>query len=451
VSHPPSSASGALSLVADRAPDLHHFLPLTEMYERLDRLMEHHPQHVAVSTLGSSRNGTDIRCYTIGHGAQHAVWYAGPHANEPVGGNTILYLAESWCADAALRDALDWTMHLIPCIDPDGYELNSGWLSGPFTTSHYHQSMYRPAMDEWPDWGLPVDQAGLTRDALLPEAQALQRLLDDVQPRFVYSLHNGEIGGGFFYVSKDLVAVGDQLQRLLEEAGLPFESALASFGTPGVEPLQPGVFLTLRTELIFEAIASSGHPDPSSLLTHGDLATCYAERRGSATLLSELPYWSFKALPEQPAGITLQEVVTDTAATVAAFGSWLDGAVRELPAGDDPLYRSLVSAAAFLLQTAAGMEQIAASDPSMGQVATAEEVATYRYMLGIAWPQRHRGTLLRLLNEVEGHEALRRKTSRDFEDADAELSAVLREPFDPGLLAQTQARAGLVAQAQLSL
>ena len=58
-------------------------------------------------------------------------------------------------------------------------------------------------------------------DRTLPETAALMRLMDEVEPSLVCSLHNGEHHGAFFYVNRDDPALARELAELPGLQGLP--------------------------------------------------------------------------------------------------------------------------------------------------------------------------------------------------------------------------------------
>src|SRR5437764_8107433 len=185
----------------------------------LVELVDRYPALISRRELGHSRQGRRISCYTIAGGRRTSIWCAGPHANEVIGANSVVYLAERLCEDDALRARLGWTTVIVPCIDPDGAALNEGWLAGPFTPRAYHRNFYRPPGDEWPEADMPLSYKNLERPTTLPEGVILRDLIDELKPDFMYALHNGEIGGTVCFLSDSRAQLAKQLAQLTTELG----------------------------------------------------------------------------------------------------------------------------------------------------------------------------------------------------------------------------------------
>src|SRR5438045_3491636 len=83
---------GHLDLLLRRPPDFEGYLGAAELEERAEKLAASYPQVVRRREIGRSRQGRPISALGIGSGRCRTLWYAGPHANEPLGGNTVIYL-----------------------------------------------------------------------------------------------------------------------------------------------------------------------------------------------------------------------------------------------------------------------------------------------------------------------------------------------------------------------
>jgi len=236
--------------------------------------------------IGTSRAGSPIGCLSIGDGPD-AVVFGLPHPNEPVGGLTALHLAGRLAADPDLRARLGLRWHVVACIDPDGLRLNEGWLRGPFTRSHYLRHFYRPAGDEQIEWTFPVDHKQAYFDAAPPETQALMRLIDRVQPVLMGSLHNAELGGAYYYLTRPEEKLHPVLQELPERFGIPLDRGEPESPTSPV--YADGIYGAMSLVQIYDAAEAAGDPLP---LGAGDTSDSYAARYGTLTIVSEVPYWS---------------------------------------------------------------------------------------------------------------------------------------------------------------
>ncbi|MGH8968067.1 MAG: M14 family zinc carboxypeptidase, partial [Actinomycetes bacterium] len=200
---------------------------------------------------------------------------------------TSSHLAHTLVEDPDRLAATGYTWHIVGCIDPDGMRLNEGWLSGPFTRSHYGRHFYRPAPDEQVEWTFPFAYKDSYFDAMLPETVALMRLIDDTRPAFMCSLHNGEFGGVYYYLSSPEPPLYDTLQAIPRAVGLALDT-----GEPEVayaEEFADGIFSMIRNEDAYEFMLGAGlDPQPPAGTSSAD----YASKYDTLTLVSEVPYWT---------------------------------------------------------------------------------------------------------------------------------------------------------------
>jgi len=80
-------------------------------------------------------------------------------------------------------------------IDPDGARPNEVWFAGTMTPKHYARNFYRPAGHEQVEWTFPNSYKTNYFDRTLPGTKALMRVMDDLKPALVVSLHNAGFGG----------------------------------------------------------------------------------------------------------------------------------------------------------------------------------------------------------------------------------------------------------------
>ncbi|GGU47484.1 M14 family zinc carboxypeptidase [Streptomyces daghestanicus] len=246
-------------------------------------LAARHPRRARLRRVGTSRAGEPLLLLTLGHGSRQVLVVAGPHANEPVGGATVLRLAERVLADARLTEGADATWNLLLCLDPDGLRRNEGWLSGPYTIGHYVRHFFRPCFLEQPEW-LPD---GADR-AALPETRALLALQDELRPFLQCSLHGADVGGGFAELTHDLPGLARRLAHASVRLGIPRE--LGSYDAlywpvlgPAVYRIPPPRRSTL-TAAITEAAVDSTWTRP--------------RHHGTVTAVVEAPMWAVDAVAD---------------------------------------------------------------------------------------------------------------------------------------------------------
>ncbi|WP_329001696.1 M14 family zinc carboxypeptidase [Kribbella sp. NBC_00709] len=289
------ATNGPLQAILERAhriPGLTHFPGVDEITRRLDALAAEHPDLVTRRRIGTSRLGDPITMYSIGTGPDEALVYAGVHPNEPIGFWTAIRLAEDLCADEELRTGCRW--NIIGCIDPDGTRLNEGWFDGPFNRVHCLEHFYRPAPAEQVEWSFPFQYKTAYFDQVMPEAFALMRVIDELKPTVAVSLHNTELGGVYYYVTKELEGFVAELHAIAASFGLPLE--LGEAETPVARPLGPAVYEMISAKATYDYTESLGMTPYSS---SGGSSAEYAERHGTVSLVAELPYWTHPANDDQ--------------------------------------------------------------------------------------------------------------------------------------------------------
>ncbi len=255
-------------------PPLLHYPTVDELGAHAAALVARHPGRARLRRVGTSREGIPLRLLSVGRGGRHALVVAGPHANEPVGGATVLRLAERVLADRRLSEDVDTAWHLLLCLDPDGARRNESWLAGPYTLGHYFRNFFRPAFLEQPEW-LPEGADG----AVLPETRALLDVQDELRPFFQCSLHGVDVGGGFVELTRDLPGLAERVARIAARLGVPREL---------------GPYDTLYWPALGPAVYRVPPPNP------GDLAAAITEAAVESTWFHPHPYGTVTAIVEAP-------------------------------------------------------------------------------------------------------------------------------------------------------
>ncbi|MGA5897252.1 M14 family zinc carboxypeptidase [Streptomyces venetus] len=253
------------------------------MGARAAALVARHPRDARLRRVGTSRAGTPMWLLSVGHGGRQALVVAGPHPNEPVGGATVLRLAERALADPRLTEGADATWNLLLCLDPDGLRRNEGWLTGPYTLGQYFRNFFRPGFLEQPEW-LPDGASG----AALPETRALLDVQDELRPFLQCSLHGVDIGGGFVELTHDLPGLAQRLAHIAARLGIPRElGAYDALYWPGLGDAVYRIPPPRRADLaaaITEAAVESTWFHPY--------------RHGTVTAVVEAPMWGVAAVAD---------------------------------------------------------------------------------------------------------------------------------------------------------
>jgi hypothetical protein len=264
-------------------PPLLRYPTADELAARAAALVARHPREARLRRVGTSRAGTPLLLLSVGHGSRQALVVAGPHANEPVGGATVLRLAERALADPRLTESADATWNLLLCLDPDGLRRNENWLHGPYTLGNYFRNFFRPGFLEQPEW-LPE---GADR-ADLPETRALLDVQDDLRPFFQCSLHGVDVGGGFVELTRDLPGLPQRVAQCAARLGIPRE--LGPYDTLYWPSLGPAVY----------RIPPPRVSDLAAAITEAAVESTWfhPHRHGTVTAIVEAPMWGVAAVED---------------------------------------------------------------------------------------------------------------------------------------------------------
>jgi hypothetical protein len=276
--------------VLQNIPDYKEFLTLNELDESSRKLVWTYPDVVSLFEIGKSRAGHPLLCLKIGSGSKNALMFGCPHPNEPIGTMTLEYFTKQLASNDALREELDYTWYVVKAWDADGLVLNEGWLKGPYTIYNYSRHFFRPAGHKQVDWTFPIDYKDLHFHDPIPETQAMMRLIDEIKPHFIYSLHNAGFGGAYWYISAPVDPLYDDMRAAAGRVGVPLN--LGEPEAPYCKALSPAIYESLGIEQEYDYLEQYGATGIPEIIKVGTCSESYArERHGSFTLLTELPYF----------------------------------------------------------------------------------------------------------------------------------------------------------------
>lgn len=291
-----------LRQIAADIPDYQVFLTIDEMTRSSHQLVEQYPEVASLRVVGETRRGDLIELLTIAGGPEQAFVFGGPHPNEPIGCMMVEYLSRRLCADENLRRELNFTWHFIKSIDSDGMRLNEGWFRGPFTPSNYARHFYRPSRDTQVEWTFPIEYKALRFNDPLPETRALMRVIDEVQPRLLYSLHNAAFGGVYYYVSQPCPPLYDTFHQIPGWFNLALD-----LGEPEMSfarPFAPAIYRMMSSTDMYDHLERNGVENPAEAVGFKASSAQYASRYGSFFLVVEMPYFDEPRVNDQSLSTT---------------------------------------------------------------------------------------------------------------------------------------------------
>ncbi len=278
-----------IKAILDNVPDYKAFLTVDELNRELLKLGEDYPDKVSVQVIGKSTAGHDILCAKVGSGSKNALFYGCPHPNEPIGAMMSHYFARAIAQNDEYRKKLDFTFYIIPVSDVDGTKLNEKWFKGPFNLYNYARNFYRPASHLQVEWTFPMDYKTYKFDKPMPETQALMKVIDDINPLFIYSLHNAGFGGTYWYLSHPQPqSVYDALSSSSEKMGVPLN--LGEPEMPFAVSFAPAFYKMPFAKDIYDYFEKYTPGDPAEKMFAGECSGAYAGEQ-TTELVAELPYF----------------------------------------------------------------------------------------------------------------------------------------------------------------
>ncbi|KKK37433.1 hypothetical protein WQ57_13330 [Mesobacillus campisalis] len=327
--------------IVDQVPDYQSFLTVEELDESSRKLAEEFPGVVSLFEAGTSRNGHPILAMKIGDGPKKALCFACPHPNEPIGAMTLEYFSHALAENDELREELGFTWYMIKCIDPDGVRLNENWFKGPFNIYNYTRNYFRPIGYEQVEWTFPVDHKELHFHEPLPETRALMSLMEEIKPDFVYSLHNAGFGGAYWYISRDLPELYEDLRNSAVRQEIPLN--LGEPEEPFITKFSPAIFKTMSIGQAYDFIEQFTGETP--MINNGTSSSDYASRVSTdcVTLLTELPYFFDSRIEDMSeSDMTRKEAILQSVEMSQAHFGLLDkllGEVRSFITDGNPFVK----------------------------------------------------------------------------------------------------------------
>lgn len=276
-------------------PDYKEFLTVEEMDASSQKLAKDFSEVVDLFEMGRTRDNHPLYCLKIGNGSKNALMFGCPHPNEPIGAMMLEYFTKELASNKELRDELDYTWYVVKSWDADGTKLNENWFKGPYTLYNYSRNFFRPAGHQQVDWTFPIDYKNLHFHDTIPETKAMMRLIDDIKPKFIYSLHNAGFGGVYWYISKETRAIYDDMRNAAKKQGVPLN--LGEPEAPYCVAFDPAIYQDLGIQQNYDYLEKYGIKNPEEVIKVGTCSADYAkEVCGAFTLLTELPYFYDKRI-----------------------------------------------------------------------------------------------------------------------------------------------------------
>ncbi|MGW6016222.1 M14 family zinc carboxypeptidase [Streptomyces sp. NPDC055210] len=357
---------------------------VTELERSARALAARRPGLCSLRRIGASRGGRPLCLLSVGHAERAVLIVAGAHANEPVGGATVLALAERVVRERRLRDDTSW--HFLLCADPDGAGLHV--TPAPRTLLDYHLGFFRPAGPEQPEWSPSV----LPPDRLPPETLALFRVIDELRPYLQVTLHGTDLGGSWVQLTKDIPGLAEPFGKSAAELNIPVETGASD--AAGWPASGPGVH-----------VMPAPGTDPAYLSMPDDAreSTWYrAHLYGGLTAVVEVPMWASDLVddptPHPAPAAAMGRLARRLRQDAQQVESVLTDALPRLPGPAGPLLRAAGWALELVPGLAVDWVRPPPADTTMAHVGSVDA-------FGRRLPLRAAAMLLRVLREADDRAA----------------------------------------------
>ena len=137
----------------------------------------------------------------------------------------------------------------------------------------------------------------------------MMNLIDEIKPKFIYSLHNAGFGGVYWYISKETKEIYEDLRNAARKQGIPLN--LGEPEAPYCVAYDDAIYQDLGIQQNYDYLEKYGVEDPSKVINVGTCSSDYGKEVCDAfTLLTELPYFYDKRIADlSPSDITRKEAV----------------------------------------------------------------------------------------------------------------------------------------------
>ena len=223
--------------ILDAIPKYDRYLSVEELDdEYLQSCAREFPANVKLMDIGETVNRNRIRALRIGSGSHNAFLYGFPNPEEPLGGLLLDYFSKAIAENVEFLESMDYTWYMIKCADPDGAELNKGYLSVPYTPYNFALNFYRTPINQTGSMAFPYRYGSiLDVDSPTAETLAMMKIMDQNQMDFMSGLHVLRFGGVTYQVSEPCPELYSPLQMLARESHVPLRNRSGTMLAEGVQ------------------------------------------------------------------------------------------------------------------------------------------------------------------------------------------------------------------------
>jgi len=259
--------------------------------------------------IGKTLDDDPLLLLEIGKGEKTALIIGVPHSDEPLGSLVVTFFAR-WLAIHPEKDFFGWRWLFIPILERRGMKLNEGWFNMPSSFAAIAKSNFREPTEDQYEWTFPIEYDHYKWFKSRPETLAVKKVLEDEKPDLLCNLHHSGFYNAYYYLSRDLPEVYNDLRKLAKSSRMPLSDSAPD--VPFGKMFEPGFYQMYGLK---DYIDYYRKKDPT-LLTTIKRGACsdewYQQKIGGFSFNCEVPlYLTAKLQDKKPSTKSKKEMVIE--------------------------------------------------------------------------------------------------------------------------------------------
>jgi hypothetical protein len=202
-------------------PTYSRFLRVDEIDQLVNSIIK--LPHVQYKTIGTAINDETLSMLELGEGEKTALIIGVPHSDEPLGSLVVTFFAR-WLAMHPEKEFFGWRWLFIPILERRGMRLNEGWFNMSHSFADMAKSTFREPTEDQYEWTFPIEYDQYRWQKSRPETLVIKKVLEKEKPDLLCGLHHSGFHNAYFYLSRELPEVYDDLKKLSKMCRMPLSN-----------------------------------------------------------------------------------------------------------------------------------------------------------------------------------------------------------------------------------
>jgi len=218
-------------------PTYSRFLRVSEIDNLVNSIIK--LPNVSHKVIGKTIDNEPLVIIEMGKGGKTALITGVPHSDEPLGSLVVTLLAR-WLATHPEKNFFGWRWLFIPILERRGMRLNEGWFNMPQSFAEIAKSNFREPTEDQYEWTFPIEYNHYKWIKSRPETLAVKKVLEDEKPDLLCNLHHSGFYNAYYYLSRDLKEVYNDLRKLSKSCRMPLSDSAPD--VPFGKMFEPGFY-----------------------------------------------------------------------------------------------------------------------------------------------------------------------------------------------------------------